>query len=126
MAQLQVHVIEARNLARKDKFSKDDAFLEIYLDDINQKQKTTVKRRSNDPVWNESFFFNHAEGQNILHIDAYDKDLIKKDKIGSLQIDLHNLYFKGSIDDWFDIEDKHQDQSQGQLHLSLYYKKLQM
>lgn len=35
-------------------------------------------------------------GQDILHIDIYDKDLIFDDKIGSTEIDLHELYDKSS------------------------------
>ncbi|CAF2551416.1 unnamed protein product [Rotaria sp. Silwood2] len=126
MAQLQVHVIEARNLKQKDKFSEDDAFIEIYLDDINQKRRTKVKQNSNNPTWDESFVFNHLQGQNILHIDVYDEDTIKNERIGSLQIDLHRLYDKNYIDDWFCIEDKHGIQVQGEIHLHLYYEKLKI
>jgi Ca2+-dependent lipid-binding protein len=40
-------------------------------------------------------FSNHCHGQDILHLDVYDKDLIRNDQIGSVQIDLHDLYEKG-------------------------------
>jgi len=40
-------------------------------------------------------FSNHLKGQDILHIDVYDKDLIFDDKIGSVQINLQELYDKG-------------------------------
>ena len=53
MAELQVTVIEGRNLKKKDLFSPNDTFVEIYLDDKSQKQKTTVKRNSKNPTWNE-------------------------------------------------------------------------
>ena len=39
-------------------------------------------------------FSNHLQGQDILHIDVYDKDTIKNDKIGSSIIDLNSLYQK--------------------------------
>ncbi len=35
------------------------------------------------------------KGQDTLHIDVYDKDTFVNDKIGSLQIDLQDLYVKG-------------------------------
>jgi len=41
-------------------------------------------------------FSNHTRGQDILHIGVYDKDLIFDDKIGSTEIDLHELYDKSS------------------------------
>ena len=39
-------------------------------------------------------FSNHFEGQDILHVDVYDEDSLKKDKTGSFTIDLHDLYKK--------------------------------
>jgi Ca2+-dependent lipid-binding protein len=56
MAQLQITVIEGRNLKQKDTFSENDAYVQIYLDDKNRKQKTKTKQNSNNPIWNETFF----------------------------------------------------------------------
>jgi Ca2+-dependent lipid-binding protein len=55
MAQLQVTVIEGRNLKKKDLFSENDAYVQLYLDDKKQKQKTKVKNNCKTPQWNESF-----------------------------------------------------------------------
>jgi len=41
------------------------------------------------------FFGNHLKGQDILHVDVYDKDLIFDDKIGSVQINLQDLFEHG-------------------------------
>jgi Ca2+-dependent lipid-binding protein len=54
MAQLQVTVIEAKNLKKKDTLSENDPFVEIFLDDKNFKQKTKTKQNSKAPVWNQS------------------------------------------------------------------------
>jgi Ca2+-dependent lipid-binding protein len=40
------------------------------------------------------YFSNHFQGQDILHVDVYDDDIIKNDIIGSLKIDLQDLYQK--------------------------------
>ncbi len=40
-------------------------------------------------------FSNHLSGQDILHVDVYDEDSVKNEKIGSVKIDLHQLYEKG-------------------------------
>jgi Ca2+-dependent lipid-binding protein len=55
MAQLQVTVIEGRNLKKKDFFSENDPFVQLYLDDKSQKQKTKVKHNSKNPKWNQIF-----------------------------------------------------------------------
>ena len=44
---------------------------------------------------NLKYFSNHLHGQDTLHIDIYDKDLIFDDKIGSVKINLQDLYKKG-------------------------------
>ncbi len=55
MAQLQVTVIEAKNLKKKDTLSENDPFAEIYLDDKHFKQKTKTKQNDKTPHWNEPF-----------------------------------------------------------------------
>ena len=86
-------------------------YVKIYLDDKHQKQKSKTKQDSNNPTWNESFvlyiflsflfesyiclFSNHLRGQDTLHVDVYDEDSVKDEKIGSLKIDLRDLYEKG-------------------------------
>ncbi|CAF1189291.1 unnamed protein product [Rotaria sp. Silwood1] len=125
MAQLQVNVVEGRNFKKKDLFSSNDPFLQIYLDDKSQKQKTQVKSNTNNPLWNEIFFFNHLRGQNILHIDVYDKDFFSNDKIGSVEINLENLYEKGHIDNWYNLPSKSGESSHGEIHLILDYQPLQ-
>ncbi len=56
MGQLEVTVIEGRNFEKKDYYSENDAYVEIYLDDKNQKQKTKVKNNCQNPRWNQTFF----------------------------------------------------------------------
>jgi Ca2+-dependent lipid-binding protein len=55
MAQLQVTVVEAKDLKQKDTFSENDAFVQMYLDEKYQKQKSKTKQNSNNPKWNEQF-----------------------------------------------------------------------
>ncbi|CAF3810728.1 unnamed protein product [Rotaria magnacalcarata] len=124
MAQLQVTVVEAKNLKKKDTLSENDPFVEIYLDDSNYKQKTKAKKNAKNPKWNQSFVFNHLYGQDILHVEVYDEDSVKNDKIGSVQIDLHELYQKGHIDQWFELKGKLGLKSHGQIHLDLYFERL--
>ena len=48
-------VIEGRNLKKKDLFSENDTFIQIYLDDKKQKQKSKVIYNSKNPQWNQTF-----------------------------------------------------------------------
>ncbi len=45
------------------------------------------------------YFSNHLSGQDILHVIVYDEDSVVNEKIGSIQIDLNDLYEKGLLDD---------------------------
>ncbi len=56
MGQLEVKVIEGINFKKKDLFTDNDAFVEIYLDDKKEKQKTKVEYNSKNPKWNQTFF----------------------------------------------------------------------
>ena len=48
MAQLQVTVVEGRNMKKKDLFSESDPFVQIYLDDKKQKQDLAELEQKND------------------------------------------------------------------------------
>ncbi|CAF3093897.1 unnamed protein product [Rotaria socialis] len=126
MAQLQVTVVEGRNLKKKDFFSESDPFVRIYLDDKHQTQKTKVKSNTKNPYWSEIFVFNHLKGQNFLHIDVYDKDLLFNDKIGSLKINLQDLYENKHIDNWYNLPSRFGVSSNGEIHLILDYQPLQL
>jgi len=117
MAQIQIHVIEAKNLKKKDLFSENDAYVQVYLAESDfPKQKTTVKSNTKDPVWNqililyEDYFFvvvrksdlnlsfrNHLHGFNTLQVELFDKDRFHDDKIGSVTVDLTDLPQKRSF-----------------------------
>lgn len=55
MAQLQITIVEAKNLTKKDTFSENDPFVEVYLEDKQFKQRTKTKQNSKFPQWNETF-----------------------------------------------------------------------
>lgn len=55
MAQLQITVVEARNLKQKDTMSENDPYVQIYLDDKKLKQTSKTKQNSNNPIWNQVF-----------------------------------------------------------------------
>ena len=55
MDQLEITVIEGRNLKKKDLFSESDPYVTMYLDEKKHKQKTTVINNCKDPKWNETF-----------------------------------------------------------------------
>ena len=54
MGELQVTIIEGKNFDKKDLFSDNDAFVELFFED--KKEKTKVEHNSKTPHWNQTFF----------------------------------------------------------------------
>jgi len=51
---------------------------------------------------------------------------VKDEKIGSIKIDLRDLYHKGHIDNWYKIPAKLGLTSHGEIHLILDYEQLKI
>ncbi|KAI9365384.1 C2 domain-containing protein [Zopfochytrium polystomum] len=89
MGIVEVQVVSARNLNRKDTFTNNDAFVELWLDDKHYKQKTSVVQ-SATPTWNQTFTFNYDHHHKI-HFHVLDKDLVGTDGIGFAEFDFGGL-----------------------------------
>ncbi|RWS17221.1 Synaptotagmin-4-like protein [Dinothrombium tinctorium] len=91
---LTVVVLKARNLPKMDLTGLCDPYVKIYLMYNNQriaKKKTHVKKRTTNPVFNESFIFDvpYNEGLDNLSLEFllldYDR-VTKNEVIGKLEI----------------------------------------
>ena len=72
-------------------------------------------------------FRNHLHGENVLRLIVYDRDLLTKKKIGSVEIDLKDLEEKDEIDNWYNLLPSQQTvHSAGEIHLILRYRRLQL
>ncbi|CBI40337.3 unnamed protein product, partial [Vitis vinifera] len=74
---LGVEVVSAHNLMPKDGQGSASAFVELHFD--NQKFRTTTKEKDLNPVWNESFYFNISDPNNLsnLNLEAWVYNLVK-------------------------------------------------
>ncbi|KAF3441323.1 hypothetical protein FNV43_RR15237 [Rhamnella rubrinervis] len=68
---LGVEVVGAHDLIPKDGQGSATAFVELHFD--HQKFRTTIKEKDLNPVWNESFYFNISDPNNLpnLNLEAY-------------------------------------------------------
>eukprot|EP00741_Cyanophora_paradoxa_P014632 tig00020816_g14112.t1 len=112
---LKIRIGSARNLPVMDRSSElADAYVEIKFAD-QETQKTEVKRKSLNPVWNEDFRFEVQDDSHLqdapLEIKVYDHDILSSDDIiGSVYLDLNSLLLEESegsqsIAGWFPIHD---------------------
>ncbi|KAJ0022849.1 hypothetical protein NQD34_014983 [Periophthalmus magnuspinnatus] len=117
---LRIHFLEAQDLEIKDTFfgglikGKSDPYGILQVG--NQLFHSKTIKETLDPKWNEVYealVYEHS-GQH-LEIELFDEDPDKDDFLGSLMIDLTELYKEQKVDEWFDLEEA----PTGKLHLKL-------
>ncbi|TQD69205.1 hypothetical protein C1H46_045263 [Malus baccata] len=63
---LGVEVVAAHDLMPKDGQGAASAFVELHFD--HQRFQTTTKEKDLNPVWNESFYFNISDPNNLSNL----------------------------------------------------------
>ncbi|KAI8137894.1 C2 domain-containing protein [Fennellomyces sp. T-0311] len=119
---LTVNVYEAKDLKDQDLIGKNDPHIELYLDK-EYKQRTSVMKNTNNPVWNETFTFNIEAGSSHhkLYLQVLDKDKIGTDKIGDTKVDIKDVYEGRVFDDWVTLPAKLGLTSHGEVHLRIEF-----
>nr|XP_023688784.1 ras GTPase-activating protein 4-like [Paramormyrops kingsleyae] len=100
---LRCHVLEARDLARKDRNGASDPFVRVRCN--GKTHETAVVKKSCYPRWNESFEFeiDEAAGEMPLSVEVWDWDLVSKnDFLGRVLFSINKLQFAIQQEDaWF-------------------------
>jgi Ca2+-dependent lipid-binding protein len=89
---LEVFVDSARGLPKTELIFKGDPYCILSLGGVSK--RTTVKKRTHEPVWDENFSFDlPMDWRNqSLTVEVFDKDRITKDDfLGRTQISLGEL-----------------------------------
>ncbi|KAJ7413477.1 hypothetical protein WISP_90024 [Willisornis vidua] len=78
---LTVRVIRMRNLQRMDALSQADCYVSLWLPTATcERSRTKTVRNSNNPVWNETFYFRiQSQVKNVLELTVYDEDFATPD-----------------------------------------------
>ncbi|GAB0190414.1 cytosolic phospholipase A2 epsilon [Grus japonensis] len=78
---LTVRIIRMRNLQRVDALSQADCYVSLWLPTATcEKSRTKTVRNSNNPVWNETFYFRiQSRVKNMLELTVYDEDFATPD-----------------------------------------------
>ncbi|XP_074016628.1 ras GTPase-activating protein 4-like [Numenius arquata] len=94
-------VLEARDLARKDRNGASDPFVRLRYN--GKMQESTVVKKSCYPRWNETFEFELAEpaGEKLC-VEVWDWDLVgRNDFLGKVVFSVQGLEVAGQEDGWF-------------------------
>ncbi|CAI9101806.1 OLC1v1039221C1 [Oldenlandia corymbosa var. corymbosa] len=85
-----VEVVSAHNLLPKDGQGSSNAYVELKLD--GQKFRTTVKEKDLNPYWNETFYFNISNPEELpnltleAHVYCDNKNGQSKSSLGKVRI----------------------------------------
>ena len=117
---IHVNVIEATDIARMDGlFGKSDPYIIVQLGN-SQKRRTSVKKNTQRPVWNEQFTFNVTDMNSTLMFLMRDEDIAVDDDMARLQINLNSIKFGQVVDQWYPMTPVRGVRKGGQLHLKLH------
>ncbi|KAG2205574.1 hypothetical protein INT47_005949 [Mucor saturninus] len=119
---LTVTVVEARNLHKEDLGGHNDPYVELWLDE-EYKQRTSTVKDTENPVFNETFTFNIAEGSSLhkLEFKVIDKDVAGTDKIGEGKLDISEALQGQPVDTWAKLPAKLGLTSHGEVHFVIQF-----
>ena len=123
---LDVQVLRARNLLAADRGGTSDPYLRIHVsNDIGAAVKTTVKKKTLEPVWDESFSvrIESAQRRQQLFIECFDKDMVgADDSLGRAALELGNMVNKQTYKEWQKLHNVAEDGPDNQGEVELKYK----
>ena len=94
-----MHIIEARNLAGRDRSGTSDPA--VFVKAFGQQQRTSSKEKDNAPVWDEHLFFEghdlslDALNKGAVEVRVYDMNTLGRwDLIGQHEVGLAHVYYE--------------------------------
>jgi Ca2+-dependent lipid-binding protein len=94
-----------RDLPKMDRFGKSDPYVVLELE--GTKFTTSVKKRTLNPIWRETFTLNIADSNATLRVTAYDWDFAEApDLMGSFGVDVQDLIDAGIVEQFYTLRDE--------------------
>ncbi|XP_046694538.1 ras GTPase-activating protein 4 isoform X2 [Silurus meridionalis] len=97
---LRCRVLEARDLAKKDRNGASDPFVRVRYN--GKSHESAVVKKSCYPRWNESFEFELDDTDSLLSVEVWDWDLVSRnDFLGKVLFNINRLQSAQQEEGWF-------------------------
>jgi len=109
-------VVRGKRLIKTELIGKSDPYVVLIHNGI--RQKTSVCKNTQDPVWNQDFEFRGVMEQDEIVLDVFDKELLKKDEFMG-EVRLRKDDFVNGHDGWYQLQSRSHryDRVHGELFL---------
>lgn len=103
---MKLNILKGKELPAKDLSGTSDPYVRVtLLPDKKHRLETKIKRRTLNPRWNETFYFEGFPVQKlqsrILHLHVFDYDRFSRDdSIGEVFLPLCQVDFTGKPSFW--------------------------
>jgi Ca2+-dependent lipid-binding protein len=118
--QLHIRVVDAAGIASMDVGGKSDPYCIMKLRRTRAEFKTSVKKGTLTPTWNEEFHFSLPSEDDVLEILMKDQDPLRDDAMAELYLNLQLLSPGYMVDRYFDMDPVKGVKQGGKLHLVLH------
>ena len=118
---LEITVLRAEDLIAADRGGTSDPYVRIQVGNAkNAAKKTSVKKKTLQPEWNEGFKLqlDASQRRETLTLECFDYDLVgADDSLGAVKIVLETLVHGQEYMQWHSLQQKGADVSKGRLEL---------
>ena len=116
--ELHILIVEAKDIEKMDTLGKSDPYVTVKFIGSYQKGKTSIKKNTLTPVWNEEFHFPcHNPNKQVIKLKLFDNDVASDDLMSTLQIPLASLDPGKVKDQWFEMVPVKDGKKGGLIHL---------
>eukprot|EP01111_Echinosteliopsis_oligospora_P014654 TRINITY_DN5561_c0_g1_i1.p1 TRINITY_DN5561_c0_g1~~TRINITY_DN5561_c0_g1_i1.p1 ORF type:complete len:1451 (+),score=491.58 TRINITY_DN5561_c0_g1_i1:45-4355(+) len=128
VANLDVTVLGARKLAKRDIIGTSDPYVTVQVDN-NAKEQTPVIKNNLNPTWNTKFTFPITSTTATVELICWDWDSVgASDHLGSVYVPVLELVSGKEVDQWYPLGQKPKSSKKedisGDLHLKFHYQPL--
>ena len=117
--QLNIKVVEAKDLPKMDLFGKLDPYVVMLISNSQIVQKTSVIEKNYSPVWNESFKFmvKNTDAETITFMIKDKDNGNSDDAVSRLILKINSFPVGETVEKWYNCVPAPNVKKGGQLHL---------